>query len=270
MEMLIVVTIIAILVALLSPILGNIKVSADAANAIFNLKSITNATITWAGDNGDKLPSPEYPGGDVRDEENFPKYWDFKGTGRWLDGVVFAAVYIEKDITNLDDPDAEAKRVAQEEAAANSLATDANSAASAGGHLVGTFFESRRSVKVSRGQEDNWYRHSYAMNANLKYDEINKHNGSSDPWLTEKSRAKLVHAPSAMLYIDCSDSNIIMADDLQLIEETMDERWRGKFAIAAFLDGHVTKLPKRDLPRGNADTEVQASRFWRGVDPDNY
>lgn len=264
-EILVVVVILALLVSLSFPAYRLVKVSAQSAESVSNLKQIATATITWSAENNDKLPSPIYPGGDPRDEEFLPKYWNFQetDTGLWLDGVVFAAVYVEKDGGG-----------PQQEMAEKSFKYSGQLKA---GHIKTSFFESKRSSSM-RGRSfdedgnriedsDNYYRHSYAMNANLQYDRIyDDLKSGGDPWLTEKSLAQLIHSPNALLYIDCIEKNVIMADDLSLIEDTIEKRWRDKFAVAAFLDGHVEKLRKSDLPKGNPDNDIQASRFWRGVD----
>ena len=271
-EMLVVVAILAVLVSLLFPALRMVKRTAQSASSVNGLKNISNATIRWATDNGDKLPSPQYSGSD----NNLPKYWDYQetGTGLWLDGVVFAAVYVERDSSAEEDEaaaeDPGLKTGEEKEALAAESYKDTTGIT--GGHLIDTFFESERSVHVTRGREQNWYKHSYAMNANLEPDKIhkliNKGGGDGDEWLSEKTRANLVHAPAAMLYVDCIESNVVMATDRQLILDTIEERWGGAFAVTAFLDGHVEKRKMNEFPDGSPESDKAASRFWRGVDPD--
>ncbi len=257
-EVLTVVVILSVLVSLMFPAYRNMKMAAQSAQSIFNLRQITTATIRWSAENADKLPSPIYPGGEPDDPDTLPEYWDYQetGTGLWLDGVVYAAVYVERDG---DD-------ASEEEAATNNKYTGTLT----GGHIQGSFFESVRSVHVSDGQVTDYYKHSYAMNANLAYDLIHDDLGTSDPYLTEKSRSKLVHSPQALLFIDCAESNVVMASDLSLIKDTIEERWNDKYAICAFLDGHVAQYKKGEIPDGEPKTNLEASRFWRGVDPEGF
>ncbi len=249
-ELLIVLGIIAILLALLVPGLGKVQEVAEASKNTSNLKQLAGATITWAADHGGRLPSPEYPGGmrapsGVSEDDYFPKHYDLGESGLWLDGVVFAAVYMGEN--------------KEEEVTQYNVTAD-------GEHLKGTIFESTMSVKRDP-TERNWHRHSYAMNANLQYDRIYEQVNSSDPYLTEKTLANLVFSPRAMLYIDCIEPNVVMHSDLPAIVETIERRWGGGKAIVAFLDGHVERLTEREIPQGSPESDRESSRFWRGVDP---
>ena len=64
-ELLVVIVILGILVSILVPSLGKGKQLAEALKNTSNLRNIAAATLTWAGDNGNKLPSPVYPGGNL-------------------------------------------------------------------------------------------------------------------------------------------------------------------------------------------------------------
>ncbi len=249
-ELLVVIAIIAVLIGLTVPGLQKAKEMADAAKNTSNLKQIAVATITWAADHGSRLPSPQYPGGmevpsGVREEDFFPKYYNLGESGLWLDGVIFAELYLkenkEGEVTHYD------------------VSAD-------GEHLKGTLFESTMSVKRDPS-ETNWHRHSYAMNANLQYDRIYDQVSSSDPYLTEKTLSNLLFAPRAMLYIDCIEMNVVKFEDSQAIVDTIEKRWRGGKAIVAFLDGHAERLSEREIPSKDPDSDRDSSRFWRGVDP---
>ncbi|MEM6916747.1 MAG: type II secretion system protein [Verrucomicrobiota bacterium] len=265
-ELLVVLAILGLLTAILVPGLQKGKILATSMKNTSNLRQIAVATLTWANDNGGKLPSPEYPGGitvpsSSTEEDYFPDYWDVGETGLWLDGVVFAHMYI-------------AEQARREEESENY--EDTGGYASTGGynfdengsHLRTTLFENTRSVTTNPDEKD-YHKHSYAMNANLQYDRIYDQVESSDPYLTEKTLSNLIHAPSAMLYIECSDPNVVRFDDREEIIETGKQRWgeKGKI-IAAFLDGHAERISPDSIP--DEDPEGQdrsSSRFWRGVDP---
>ncbi len=263
MELLVVVSIIAILSALLFQGVKSSLRSAEAAKNTEHLKQILVGTITWSMDNGDRLPSPQYPGGmevppGQSAEDFYPKYWDWGTTGLWLDGPVFGALYLAE---------AEEFQAGRDEDGEEGGGGAGYSFSENGDHLKGTFFESTISVKKNRDEED-WHRHSYAMNKNLQYNRIYDSSSSSDPWLTEKNRANLVMAPKAMIYIDCIEQNVVSFEDRELIIDTIEERWDGKKLIAAFLDGHMERLAESEIPEEDPNTDRQSSHFWRGVDTD--
>ena len=135
-----------------------------------------------------------------------------------------------------------------------------------GSHLKGTLFENTMAVK-SDPEEENWHRHSYAMNTNLQYDRRKK--DSSEPYLTEKSLANLLFAPNALLYIENNATNLVNFEDRELILETMEKRGDGSKVIAAFLDGHAERLTEKQIPEADPLTDRKSSRFWRGVDITN-
>lgn len=249
-ELLVVMAILAVLIGLLIPGLSKAKEVAEAAKNTSNLKQIAGATITWAADRGGRLPSPQYPGGmqvpsGVKEEDFFPKHYNLGESGLWLDGVIFAELYLkenkEGEVTSYD------------------VSAD-------GEHLKGTLFESTMSVKKDP-TERNWHRHSYAMNANIQYDRIYDQVNSSDPYLTEKTLSNILFSPRAMIYIDCIEPNVIMHADRAAVVDTIEKRWGGGKAIVAFLDGHVERLAEREIPDGDPGTDRDSSRFWRGVDP---
>jgi prepilin-type N-terminal cleavage/methylation domain-containing protein/prepilin-type processing-associated H-X9-DG protein len=250
-ELLVVIVIIATLVSLLVPGLSKAKELAEAMKSTSNLKEIAVSTLNWAAENNSKIPSPQYPGGmqpppGINAENFFPRHYNLGESGLWLDGVVFAQIYLT------ENPET------------GEVATTYN-VTQDGEHLKGTFFESSRSVKKDP-LEKNWHRHSYAMNANLQYDRIYDQVQSPDPWLTEKTLSNLVFAPRAMLYIDNIESNVVRFENRQQIIDTIEKRWDGGKVIAAFLDGHAERLSEADIPAGNPIADREASRFWRGVD----
>jgi len=241
-ELLVVIVIIALLAAITVPNLGRIQMVTRAVTNTTNLREITVATIAWSADNGGRLPSPVYPGGmqpppGVSAEEFFPEHWNLTDSGLWLDGVVFAAVYDVSEYVVNDSGD----------------------------HLRGTYFESTQAARLNPTESD-WKRNSYAMNANLRYDRIYETVSSSDPYLTEKTMANFLQ-PTAMIFTECSDTNVIMASDRDLVIETLNERWSGTKVIATFLDGHAERLAESEIPSGSIESNQEASRFWRGVDP---
>ena len=260
-ELLIVIAILGVLMAILVPSLGKAKEVATALKNTSNLRQISVATLTWASDNGGKIPSPEYPGGitvpsSSTPDEYFPEYWNVGETGLWLDGVVFAHMYI-------------AEQARREEATEGYSSTGGYTFDENGTHLRGTLFESTMSVSKNPSELD-FHLHSYAMNANLQYDRIYDQVQSSDPYLTEKTLSNLLHAPQAMLFIECSEPNVVRFEDREAIIETGKERWgeKGKI-IVAFLDGHAERLTPNQIPEEdpmNEDSRL-SSRFWRGVDP---
>lgn len=249
-EILVVVAILAILVGLLVPGLNKGKELAEAMKNVANVKQIATATLNFAGENGGRLPSPQYPGGmnvppGISPSDYFPRFHDLGPSGLWLDGVVFGEIYLREnrqgEITNYQIDDM-------------------------GTHLRDTVFESTQSVKRFP-QETDWRRHSYAMNASLQFDRIYNQVPSADPFLTEKTLDNLLFKPNAMLYVDCMDTNIIRFENRQAIVDTIQRRWQGGKAIVGFLDGHVERLTAVEIPQGNINTDIFASRFWRGVDP---
>lgn len=249
-ELLVVIAIIVVLISLLVPGLNKAKEVAEAAKNSANLKQIATATINWAADNNSRLPSPQYPGGmeppsGMSPDDFFPKYYNLGESGLWLDGVIFAELYLREN----------------KEGEVTSYNVSAN-----GEHLKGTLFESTVSVKTNP-QEEDWHKHSYAMNANLQYDRIYDQVSSSDPYLTEKTLSNLLFAPAAMLYIDCNDANVVKFDERQLIIDTIEKRWDGGKVIVAYLDGHVERLSENQIPEASPETDRESSRFWRGVDP---
>lgn len=250
-ELLVVIAILAILVGLLVPGLNKAKEVAEASKNTANLKQIGMATIAWAADNGSRLPSPQYPGGmvpppGVQPEDYFPLHYNLGESGLWLDGVIFGQLYLKED----------------KEGEITSYNVEAN-----GEHLKGTLFESTQSVKKNPLEED-WHKHSYAMNANLQYDRIYDQVESSDPYLTEKTLSNLLFAPNAMLYIECSEPNVVKHEDRKAIIDTLEQRWDGSKVIAVYLDGHADRLSEREIPEDDPETDRVSSRFWRGVDPE--
>ena len=258
LELLVVVAIIGILAGLLTAALNKSKKMAEAVKSVSNLHQIVVSTMNWAADHGNRLPSPQYPGGEVvpngmSDDEFFPEYWnELPGSGLWLDGVIFGEIYLkvqaERDEKNGGEPGSGGYQIDED-----------------GDHLKGTFFEVAESVKQFP-DEKNWHKHSYAMNKNLQYDRIHDSDGSPDPWLTEKTLSNLIFLPNAMLYIECMETNVVSFDDRDLIIDTIEQRWDGTKAIAGFLDGHVSRLKEREIPQEDPQTDRESSRFWRGVD----
>lgn len=249
LELLVVIVIIATLMAILVPGLGKAKTMAAAAKNTVNLREIGLATINWAADNGNRLPSPEYPGGmevppGMEPEDYFPEHYDLGESGLWLDGVVFAYIYMRENKDGV------------------AASYDVNEK---GEHLKDTLFESTQSVRKNV-EEDDWHKHSYAMNSNLQYDRIYDQVPSSDPYLTEKTMANILFKPKAMLYIENEDSNVIDFEDRDAIIETGEYRWGGK-VIATFLDGHAERLHDSQIPEEDPEIDRESSRFWRGVDP---
>ncbi|MDF1853577.1 MAG: type II secretion system protein [Verrucomicrobiales bacterium] len=250
LELLIVMTIIAVLISILIPGIGKVKLVAEASKNTVNLREINLATLNWAEDNGGKLPSPEYPGGmevpaSMEPEDFFPKFFDLGESGLWIDGVVFGTIYMR------ENKDGEVSNYQVDEK---------------GTHLKGTLFESTQSVKQNPEEED-WHRHSYAMNASLQYDRIYDKVPSEDPYLTEKTVANLIFRPKAMLYIENQDSNVVRFEDRESIIETSEERWDGGKLIATFLDGHAERIHRNDIPDEDPESDRESSRFWRGIDP---
>lgn len=258
-ELLVVLAIIVVLASVLFPSLNKMKEITEAMKSSSNLQQIAVATLNWSTDHRNKLPSPQYPGGmepppGTSDEDFFPEHWDLADSGLWLDGVIFAELYLKEE--NLERAGDEGEDDGK---------TAGYSINEEGDHLKGTFFESLRSVKKNP-LEKNWHKHSYAMNANLQYDRIYKQVDSPDPYLTEKTLANLVFSPQAMLYIDCIETNVVMFEDRQEIVDTIEKRWDGGKAIAVFLDGHAERLRAKDIPEESPETDRQSSRFWRGID----
>ncbi|MEM7700139.1 MAG: prepilin-type N-terminal cleavage/methylation domain-containing protein [Verrucomicrobiota bacterium] len=251
LELMVVVVIIGTLMAILIPAVGKGKELAVAAKSTAALREIGLATLNWASDNGNRLPSPQYPGGmevppNMDAEDFFPEFYNLGDSGLWLDGVVFGQMYLAEDAGG---------------------ATTNYEVDSQGTHLKNTFFESVQSVKKDPLETD-WHRHSYAMNSNLQYDRIYDQVSSSDPYLTEKTLANLTYMPKAMLYIECSEPNVVDFEDRETIIATFEERWSGGKGIVTFLDGHAERLGENEIPDADPETDRESSWFWRGVDPD--
>ncbi|HRQ90709.1 MAG TPA: type II secretion system protein, partial [Bacteroidia bacterium] len=242
MELLVVIAIIAILAGLIFSGLGKAFELAEVAKNTSRLKDVANTTITWAADNNGKLPSPQYPGGmktppNMKDEDYFPEHYDEGESGLWLDGVIFAAIYMKED----KDGNVEKYNVDSD-----------------GSHLKGTAFENSMSVKKNP-DEKNWHKHSYAMNANIQYDRIYEQVDSPDPYLTEKTLTRLEFHPNTMLYVECMESNVIMFEDRSEIEKTFENRWGGKRGLVAFLDGHIDRLRIEDIPDDDPESDRDSS-----------
>jgi len=242
--------------------LGKAKEVAEALKNTSNLKQIAGATINWAADNSSRLPSPEYPGGmeapeGIDEEDFFPEYYNLGETGLWLDGVIFAELYLKEGDNRAEEAAGEGEEGG---------GTGGYRITSDGDHLKGTLFESTQSVKKDPLEKD-WHKHSYAMNANLQYDRIYDQVESSDPFLTEKTLSNLLFAPRAMLYIDSIETNVIRFEDRDEIVDTIEKRWGGGKAIVAFLDGHAERLSENEIPDEDPESDRESSRFWRGVDP---
>lgn len=241
-EILVVIAIISIIATILVTAVGPAIRTANAIKEVRNLQQVANATISFAADNNNKLPSPQYPGGHSNQPSQIPAQSDFLGigSGLWLDGVVFYQVYggqgLTSDTTN-------------------------------GQHLRGTVFASEQSFReTARGQSEsaaNWYEHSYAMNRDIQHDHL--YDGLADSSLTNKTLANISDPSSCLLLIENADSNIIGVGDREAILQTGDERWKQRRVHAAFVDGSARKLEEDDIPSGGSDFE--SSRFWTGVDP---
>lgn len=252
-EMLIVIAIAGVLTALAFPAFTKMKRMASDAVSVSGLKQVVVATGLWAADHGGKLPSPKYTG----DEKDLPLYWTTATSGEdglWLKGVVFAQVYAEEPEPGLTVD----QSISESFEGVSNKATD-------GKHLVGTVFESKASVTLSPEERD-WYRHTYAMNANLMYDELATLSGVADPWLTEKAISKF-EPSAAMVYVDCIEKNIVMAEDYSLLVEAAEKRYEDRFVLVAYLDGHVAKVHPSEIPSGNPEVDREASLFWRGLLP---
>lgn len=256
LEIMIVITIIIILASAAMPAYNAIVNKANEAVCIKGLQHMVSGTMTWAAEHGDKLPSPKYSASDP----GLPDFWKLDTDGEeglWLNGVIYAQIYME---------DPEKADEGSDNGPATGSAIGVSQLAETGKHLVGTVFENKVSIRKNASEHD-WYRHSYAMNANLMYDEIAKINGASDPWLTEKSVSKF-DPVTAMLFIDCIEQNIVMATDRGMIIDAADKRYDGKRVLAAFMDGHIDKLTPREVPEGDPETDRHSSLFWRGIMPE--
>lgn len=73
-EIMVVVLILVLLMSIAYPAVTKIINKGYETTTIANMKAMTNATISWAADHGDKLPSPQYKGG-----TDLPDYWDLVG-----------------------------------------------------------------------------------------------------------------------------------------------------------------------------------------------
>ena len=239
LELLIVIVIIAALSALMFPALNGIVNSARATTATYALRDIVNGTVNWSVDHGNRIPSPIYSSNDYEPDEEAE--YNPTGTGLWCDGVLFKNIYPDTD-----------------------PATPSPSLATAGGHLIGTVFESIASVNANPDELD-WYKHSYGMNKSLVHDEINK--DAADPDLTEKNMVNIEYLSSAMIFMDSPDANVIDAETMPFEAlENASKRYLNKFVLVAYLDGHIVRMNPAMIPPGDPNSNRDASRFWRGVD----
>jgi len=258
-EVLVAVSIIAILAALSVSGYQRAFTLAEATKSVNGVKQIVNATLVWTADHGGRLPSPEYPGGmtvpnGVDPNDFWPDHWnDVPDSGLWLDGVIFAEVYKRGQEERLEDDSGRPTSVGYE------MDMD-------GTHLKGTLFECVQSIKQFP-EEKNWHWHSYAMNKNIQYDRIYDTAASDDPWLTEKTLSNIPFASNAMLYVECMEKNVVEFQDLDLILETAEGRWDGKKVIVGYLGGNVERIRPSAIPTESPENDRDSSRFWRGVDP---
>ncbi|MDF1811481.1 MAG: prepilin-type N-terminal cleavage/methylation domain-containing protein [Verrucomicrobiales bacterium] len=253
-ELLIVIAIIAVLSGISLPAYRMMKEKAEVVNHVANLRNITNATLLWTSEHSQTLPSPQYPGGHQDNDPNIPEEWDFAGTGSglWLDGVIYyATCYMAHN-----------QRAEEQENLEEVDKVDGEN----GAHLKDTAFASLQSFRKNPLEQD-WHRHSYAMNRSIQYDHI--YAGSSEPELTNKNLAKLSH-PNALLFIENEESNVIGFSDLPDILETAKKRWSSGQAIASFLDGSARTIAASEFPIGSRNKEDESSRFWSGVDADQF
>ncbi|MDF1752642.1 MAG: type II secretion system protein [Verrucomicrobiales bacterium] len=256
-EMLIVIAIMAILGGISLPVYSRMKEKAQMMTHLSNVKNMTMHTLRWAADNSQTLPSPEYPGGHAPTDPAIPDEWDFAGTGSglWLDGVIYYAAMFE---THND-------RVAESEGEYGGKVEKVDG--ENGNHLKDTIFFSQQSFNVDPMEKD-MHKHSYAMNKNLQFDYL--YSKSDDPYLTNKNLARITHRPSALLFIENEDSNVINQADIDAIIETGEKRWTSKKVISSYLDGSARTLTKHEIPTESLTEDREASRFWRGVDADSY
>lgn len=257
LELLMVVAVILIMFGIAMPVFKSLVRLTTTTHTVNGLRNIVNATALWAVDNSSKIPSPIYPGGIPAGQEPPPYYDAVPGgsePGMWLDGVIYSLISVGRGGMTSGVP------VTVPEFPSEQV--------EAGAHLLGTVFESRTSIKAM-ADDRNWYHHSYAMNANLEPDEISLLGGSTDPYLTEKDITKY-NQPKAMIFIDCIETNVIRADEADLLIDTADRRHEGKYVIAAFLDGSVRKLAKPEIPVEDPDSDPEASQFWKGIDLKRY
>ncbi|MDF1755445.1 MAG: prepilin-type N-terminal cleavage/methylation domain-containing protein [Verrucomicrobiales bacterium] len=252
-EILIVIAIIGALLSMSFPAIKRMKEKAVMVTQMTNLRNITLATLRWSADNGQSLPSPQYPGGYQDGDPNIPEQWDFAktGSGLWLDGIVFYATYYE----------AHNERESTLESGDTVEGVDGEN----GAHLKGTFFESIQSVKKNPLEQD-WHKHSYAMNKSLQYNPL--YSASSSPELTNKNLARITYRSKALLFIENEESNVIGFGDQAEIAATAEARWSSGKALASFLDGSAGMLSPKELPIDPRSVDDESARFWSGVDAD--
>ncbi len=240
-ELLIVIAIVAVLAGLSIPALMSVREKTFQATHMAAIKDLTSLTVSWSAENSQKLPSPVYPGAYSETDPEIPEQWDFckTGSGLWLDGVVFYAVkYSAHDEDRV--PDIESEN---------------------GSHLKGTIFESKQSFKKNPTEED-FHKHSYAMNEDIMWDSF--FDEVETPEHTNKNMSTLDTA-NTVLYIENAEENVIGADDRDAIIETGKARWKNERILAGFLDGSAKSLRPEDIPDKDIETDLESSRFWRGV-----
>ncbi|MDF1813903.1 MAG: type II secretion system protein [Verrucomicrobiales bacterium] len=260
-ELLIVIAIIAVLSGISMPAFSKMKEKAEMVKHVSNVKNMTMHTLRWAADNSQTLPSPQYPGGHNANDPAIPEQWDFAGTGSglWLDGVIYYAAMFQMNN----------ERAAEKEGTDDAKYYDEVEGVEGdnGAHLRDTIFFSNQSFKKNPLEED-MHRHSYAMNKSLQYDFI--YANVENPELTNKNLARIIHRPSALLFIENEETNVIGYEDIEAILATGKKRWSSKKVISSYLDGSARSIGKNELPSGELNEDIESSRFWRGVDPDTY
>ncbi len=278
-ELLVVIAILGILATIGGTQFPKIFTRAQAMKEMKNLQLIGQSTIELAIDRANKLPSPQYPGDmqvpEGRSEDSFfPKYWNYGETGLWLDGAVFGnAILRQVAEPREDEEEGEAAPTSDDsEGSVAGYEWDAD-----GSHLDGTIFVSKESIKGNREEEDLHF-HSYAMNASILPDRIYRALGQSDLFLTEKSLSNIEDPSRTMLFIDCSETNVIYQDQIDLIRETAEQRRDNKHIAAVFVDGHGELIKPENLPdpQGQPSPEQinagileeqlkrEARSFWTG------
>lgn len=251
-EMLVVISIIAILFGLSFPVFRIIKEKANVTNEINSVRSIAVNIYRFASENNQILPSPEVDLGFIDNISNQNEkdeqllIYDTAGTGSglWLDGWAFYATKF------WGRPDVDKWW---------------GSESKDGSHIKDTEFMSKQSFRINPLETD-YYKHSYAMNKSLQYDY--RYANEADPDLTSKNLSRIPFQTNALLLIENEEKNVISNEDRDAIIETGDKRWSSGQPIAAFVDSSIMTLHPNEIPDGDIKTDRESSRFWRGVDPD--
>jgi len=213
-----------------------------------NMRPVVLAFHEYAVEHNEYFPPAYFANGN----QNNKMGQTVKGEGRWLASTIFAQVYPDKSSSTTGDASSDAEDV-----------TTKDFDSPNGEFLQGTVFEVEASVK-KYPKEKNFFNHSYCLNAELITDSEGYKSGN---WrFTPRKRSIFPNDTNTMLIVEAleGDHNSVTAATIDQIEKAFD-RYDGRFVHVGYMDGHVARIKKNDLPK-DARGSDESSIFWTGVD----